>query len=872
MENSSTDNKRNKHGKLNARKFKKALIILSIIFSIVALIFCGRSLKKFIIILLIEEIACITLILFILKIKMRKSRKTYSYKRVDKHKSSQKQNSKLLNKSAKRNFNINIDDFDEINKSSEKNENEISFNDSSNKGKLIRYDFSRIKTGLDNIDNVDIKEIASIDIDDNKSNNTDKGIIESRNVSIVKKGAKSSLDYFEGPRISAPGWGLDFKSEKSENNEKLKNTDEFKNELTRYNENNIENDEYKENDEPAPQAIENEDNEYKEAEIERSYTYIDEQINEKIAQPENEFINEIQTDYEYIHEFDEKSNDNTEKEEMPQISNELINQIIDEIVEQNDNGEDVKETQEKYQNDRFPKILTDNYKKTEQQNSIQSKYIVNSNLYNIGENKSENNLSAENNYNFPPIELLDLPPNREQENEIDTLTEQNAVKLMETLASFGVGASMVNISIGPTVTRFELQPNTGVKVSKIVSLADDIALNLAATGVRIEAPIPGKAAVGIEIPNKEVRTVYLREVIETKSFYINSSKLSFAVGKSITGRPVVADIARMPHLLIAGATGSGKSVCINTLITSILYKASPEEVKLLMIDPKVVELNIYNGIPHLLIPVVTDPKKAAAALGWAVHEMTTRYGLFAECNVRDLKGYNEYLKLNKQPPLPQIVIIIDELADLMMVSPAEVEDSVCRLAQMARAAGIHLVIATQRPSVDVITGLIKANIPSRIAFAVSSHIDSRTILDMAGAEKLLGKGDMLFYPAGESKPMRVQGAYISDKEVERIVSFIKSGSKCEYDESILDHINNTSEYKQTETEEDDELLPRAVEIVLDAGQASTSLLQRKLRIGYARAARIIDQLESMNIVSGYENGKPRQVLITKSEWMQMMQG
>ncbi|MCX7920627.1 MAG: DNA translocase FtsK [Clostridia bacterium] len=475
----------------------------------------------------------------------------------------------------------------------------------------------------------------------------------------------------------------------------------------------------------------------------------------------------------------------------------------------------------------------------------------------------------------PPVELLGKRNEPEKEEEVEiSHAEYNARKLVDTLASFGVGAKVINISEGPAVTRYELQPNVGVKVSKIVSLADDIALNLAATGVRIEAPIPGKAAVGIEVPNKEVTPVFLRDVIETDEFLDHPSKLAFAVGKDIAGNVVVADIAKMPHLLIAGATGSGKSVCINTLIASILYKASPSEVKLLMVDPKVVELSIYNGIPHLLIPVVTDPKKAAGALNWAVIEMTNRYRLFADNNVRDLKGYNAMLaERGEENLLPQVVIIIDELADLMMVAPNDVEDCICRLAQMARAAGMHLVIATQRPSVDVITGVIKANVPSRISFAVSSQIDSRTILDMAGAEKLLGRGDMLFNPIGEPKPVRVQGGFISDKEVESIVAHLKAGVTAEYDEDILKAIEKQPEAAQAESQNnsngDDELLPQAIEMVIELGQASASFIQRKFKVGYSRAARIIDQMEAWGVVSKADGSKPRQVLVTKQEWAEL---
>ncbi|MGE5615133.1 MAG: DNA translocase FtsK 4TM domain-containing protein [Bacillota bacterium] len=473
-------------------------------------------------------------------------------------------------------------------------------------------------------------------------------------------------------------------------------------------------------------------------------------------------------------------------------------------------------------------------------------------------------------YAYPPFDLLDEEP----EDGADARNFRNQVlegakKLEETLASFGVSAKVINVTRGPTVTRYELQPSAGVKVSRIVSLSDDIALNLAAPAIRLEAPIPGKAAVGIEVPNKEVNIVRARDVIESREFISHSSKLAFAVGKDVSGEIIIVDIARMPHLLIAGATGSGKSVCINNLIVSLLYKASPDEVKLLLIDTKVVELGVYNGIPHLLIPVVTDPKKAAGALNWAVQEMVNRYKMFADKSVRDIKGYNELMaKTNEQPPIPQIVIIIDELADLMMVAPSEVEDSICRLAQMARAAGMHLVIATQRPSVDVITGIIKANIPSRISFAVSSQIDSRTILDMAGAEKLLGRGDMLLHPAGRTKPIRVQGANITDAEVERVIEYVKKQADASYDDSIIDEINS-EENSVYNGDDDDELLPKAIELVVEAGQASVSLIQRKFKVGYARAARIVDQMEARGIVGGFEGSKPRQVLITKQQWREM---
>ncbi len=479
----------------------------------------------------------------------------------------------------------------------------------------------------------------------------------------------------------------------------------------------------------------------------------------------------------------------------------------------------------------------------------------------------------EENYEFPPIELLSegSPTTLKGGKKIVTDT---ATKLQKTLYSFGVSAKVENVSVGPAITRYELKPAEGVRVSRIANLADDIALNLAAESIRIEAPIPGKQAVGIEIPNKEKETVHLRDIIDSEKFKNDKSKLAFALGKNVTGEEVVTDISKMPHILIAGSTGSGKSVCINTLIASIIYKAKPSEVKLVMVDPKVVELSVYNGIPHLLIPVVTDPKKAAGALAWAVQEMVNRYSLFASKGVRDIKGYNESLEQEKvEGKLPQIVIIIDELADLMMVAPNDVEDAICRLAQMARAAGMHLVIATQRPSVDVITGIIKANIPSRISFAVSSGVDSRTILDTVGAEKLLGKGDMLFAPVGISKPMRIQGAFISDKEVEKIVDFLKSNGEVKYNEDIIETIENANK-SDKEVEEDNEddtdpLLMEAIDTVVETGQASTSFIQRRFKVGYARAGRIMDQMEQRGIISGYQGSKPREVLMPKERWQEL---
>lgn len=473
-------------------------------------------------------------------------------------------------------------------------------------------------------------------------------------------------------------------------------------------------------------------------------------------------------------------------------------------------------------------------------------------------------------YSMPSVDFLNQNSLSKMNKEDKKELLSSATKLEETLNCFGVDAKVLQVTKGPSVTRFELQPSPGVKVSKIVNLSDDIALSLAAKGVRIEAPIPGKSAIGIEIPNRDLTPVFLREVIESEEFKKSKSNLAFALGKDISGKCIVADLSKMPHLLIAGATGSGKSVCINTLVISILYKYSPSEVKILMVDPKVVELNVYNGIPHLLIPVVTDPKKAAAALNWAVNEMNRRYKLFADNSVRNLEGYNELYNKGKIPEkLPLIVIIVDELADLMMASPHDVEEYIARLAQMARAAGMHLVIATQRPSVDVITGVIKANIPSRISFAVSSQVDSRTILDSSGAEKLLGKGDMLFYPVGEAKPVRIQGAFITEEEVEKVTNFIKNNGEAnectEYSEEILNHIEKGTTDEEGSSEESDELFEEAVRIVVESGQASASFLQRRLRIGYNRAARIMEELEDKRIISERDGSKPRQILKSKDE-------
>lgn len=482
-------------------------------------------------------------------------------------------------------------------------------------------------------------------------------------------------------------------------------------------------------------------------------------------------------------------------------------------------------------------------------------------------------------YVLPSIECLDLPKNQTVIDHTEEL-RVNAEKIVNTLNSFGVGTRIVDICRSPSVTRYELQPDPGVKISKITSLSDDIAMNLAASGVRIEAPIPNKNAVGIEVPNAEKTSVTLREIIDSEAFKRAKSKLNVALGRDIQGEPTCADLARMPHLLVAGTTGSGKSVCLNAMIISILFNATPDEVKLIMIDPKKVEFTVYRSLPHLLVPVVSDPRKAAGALSWAVAEMDKRYALFSENGVRNLLGYNTFASSHGVPKLPQIVIIIDELSDLMMAASNEVEDSICRLAQKARAAGMHLIVATQRPSVDVITGIIKANIPSRIAFAVKSQIDSRTIIDTMGAEKLLGYGDMLFCPVGLSKPIRVQGAFVSDEEIDRVLRHIKSQCEAEYDDSVMEEIerkaaeDNKKKSTTTSAEDiavdgDDELVAKAIEVVVESGMASTTLLQRKLKLGYARAARIVDELAEKGIIGPFEGSKPRKVLITKQQWYEM---
>ena len=551
----------------------------------------------------------------------------------------------------------------------------------------------------------------------------------------------------------------------------------------------------------------------------------------------------------------------TQKEELAiNESNGLWTSLIGKINSASENSKRDKE--EKKQSPEF--IEDPLFKKQEEQKEDKTKEVL----------QLEHTLTVEDeNYEFPPINLLSEGETKGIKGGKRALAD-TASKLQKTLYSFGVSAKVENVSVGPAITRYELKPAEGVRVSKIANLADDIALNLAAKTIRIEAPIPGKQAVGIEVPNEESEVVHIRDILETDLFKNHKSKLAFALGKDVSGDAIVTDIAKMPHVLIAGATGSGKSVCINTLISSIIYKAKPSEVKLVMIDPKIVELSVYNGIPHLLIPVVTDPKKAAGALAWAVQEMENRYTMFASKGVRDLKGYNEAVEKDDNfGKLPHIVIIIDELADLMMVAKGDVEDAICRLAQKARAAGMHLVIATQRPSVDVITGLIKANIPSRIAFAVSSQVDSRTILDQVGAEKLLGKGDMLFFPTGAPKPVRIQGAFISDKEVEKLVNFVKANGETTYRDDITEYIEKANctdkEIDEGALDSDDEtdpLLNDAIETVIDTGQASTSFIQRRFKVGYARAGRIIDQMEERGIISGYQGSKPREVLMTRERW------
>lgn len=555
-------------------------------------------------------------------------------------------------------------------------------------------------------------------------------------------------------------------------------------------------------------------------------------------------------------------------EEMTKVPKE----IIDEINRENSNIEMLKNATGRKE-EKKPKSI-DEIVKDASEDKPNEKKADKSESFTVSKEAME---SGVNDYKLPSVELLSLP-NKKSTADISGELKENAQRLIETLRSFNVNATITDISRGPTVTRYELKPAAGVRISKITNLADDIALNLAATHVRIEAPIPGKSAVGIEVPNTVKNTVSMRELIDTPEFYEQRSLLSAGIGKDIAGNCVYCDIAKMPHLLVAGTTGSGKSVCMNSIITSILYRAKPDEVKFLMIDPKQVEFSKYANIPHLLVPVVTDPRKAAGALGWAVSEMLQRYQKLSQVGVRDIEGYNKYVQKHEDmESMPKICIFIDEFADLMMAAPKEVEDSVCRLAQMARAVGMHLVIATQRPSVDVITGLIKANISSRIALTVSSQIDSRTILDAAGAEKLLGHGDMLYNPIGASKPLRVQGCFISDEEVEALCDFVKNQGESQYDEEIAKEIEAKAvqDKKSSPFEDDgdaeqlDVLFDKAVDIVLETGTASTSFLQRKLSVGYARGAKIIDQLEEKGIIGPANGSKGREILINRQQWLEM---
>ncbi|WP_374041664.1 DNA translocase FtsK [uncultured Tissierella sp.] len=540
--------------------------------------------------------------------------------------------------------------------------------------------------------------------------------------------------------------------------------------------------------------------------------------------------------------FKKESKPEINKSVKPKVINNLANDIKQEV-----NKEDIKILD--YTKNSIAKDSPKEIKIKEEINSIDTEIKI---------KQSKNHVST---YSIPSLSLLKSPaPNQDINDKKEILN--NAKIIEETMKNFGIDAIITQINKGPTITCYELQPSPGIKLSRIVSLSDNIALSLASSDIRIEAPIPGKAAVGIEVPNKVKSSVLFKELITSEEYNNINSSVPLALGKDVSGNVIVSTIDKMPHLLIAGATGSGKSVCINTIIMSILYKSSPEDVKLLLIDPKMVELSIYNGIPHLLIPVVTDAKKAAFALNWAVDEMEKRYKLFAQNNVRDMNSYNSKVKASNGEELPTIVIIIDELADLMMVSAQEIEDYICRLAQMARAAGMYLIVATQRPSVDVITGTIKANIPSRISFAVSSQVDSRTILDMAGAEKLLGKGDMLFYPSFYSKPSRLQGAFISDEEVEAVVNSLKAQDITDYNEDIIEIVESPREMQFNDS---DDLLPTAIELVVGEGQASISLLQRRLKIGYARAARIIDEMEERGVIGGYEGSKPRKVLLSPED-------
>ncbi len=544
-----------------------------------------------------------------------------------------------------------------------------------------------------------------------------------------------------------------------------------------------------------------------------------------------------------------------EEVEAPAVSNEKLEELKEKIAAMNGEPENKKEEE--------TPMMTEEEAEKELQADLKA-----------GEETAEETV-----YRYPPLSLLDRGAAGEDARLQDGDRLATGRLLVSTLKDFGISTELGDVTCGPSVTRYELVPSAGVKISRITGLSDDIALRLATTGVRIEAPIPNKAAVGIEVPNKARRTVRLRSLLDTAEYRGAKGRLTVALGQDIEGRTVLTDLAKMPHLLIAGTTGSGKSVCTNSMIQSVLFRARPDEVKMILIDPKKVEFGVYNGIPHLLIPVVTDPRKASAALGWAVNEMLKRYQMFAESKARDINDYNEIArKEGKFPPLPLMLIVIDELADLMMAAGNEVEDSICRLAQMARAAGMHMVIATQRPSVDVITGLIKGNIPSRLALTVASGVDSRTILDGVGAEKLLGNGDMLFMPLGQSKPQRIQGCYVSNQEVERVVEFLKKSDKPqEYDQEVIEEIEKQAAAAgkaagrdDTDGEDEtDEALPQAIEIAVEAGSISTSMLQRKMRFGYARAGRIIDQMEQQGIIGPSEGSKPRKVLITRQQWIEM---
>lgn len=558
-------------------------------------------------------------------------------------------------------------------------------------------------------------------------------------------------------------------------------------------------------------------------------------VKRKAAVPEPEIKAEPEREKNIIPIINNLNFDSSKKEDV---------QVLDETVVSEETVPKVVSLEEKKKEKEKEKI-----QETKEEFSIPEKVVV----------------SSRKKYEYPDLSLLS---NTEVNSKMDQEIINRRVKVLEeTLDNFGVKGKIIGFNFGPSITRYEFQPAPGVKVSKIVNLADDIALSMATAGVRI-APVPGKNVIGVEVPNKYNITVGIKSVIDTPEFRKSNSKLSVALGKDIAGKPIIADLKKMPHLLVAGATGSGKSVCMNSIIASILFNASPDEVKLIMIDPKMVELTVYNGIPHLITPVVTDPKKAASALRWAVKEMENRYILFSSAGVKNIEVYNENADKSgeEDKKLPYIVVLIDELSDLMMVAPADVEDAICRIAQMARAAGIHLVIATQRPSVNVITGIIKANVPSRIAFAVSSQVDSRTILDMNGAEKLLGKGDMLYYPSGVPKPFRVQGVFISDSEIEDLVMEIKSKGVPKYDEGIINQDLEAEEEDEKEEADEDELIPEAAKLFIENGQASISLLQRRFRVGYNRAARIIDQMEQKGYIGGYEGSKPRQIFINLDDY------